>query len=87
MPISAEQLQQAAHILSAATNVRAAAGEIRQALAPLRTLVLDAFDMRAEQPVLRLPQDRAIYLMATDGHCWNVTNEPEHANALVLTGA
>ncbi|MEY4764259.1 MAG: hypothetical protein RI907_932 [Pseudomonadota bacterium] len=87
MAISSAQLQQAAQILSAAANVRAAAGEIRPLLAPLRTLVLDAFDMRAEQPVMRLPQDRAIYLMATDGHCWNVTSEPEHATALVLTGA
>ncbi len=87
MSVSAEQLQCAAQILSAAANVRAAASEIRQALAPLRTLVLDAFDMRAEQPVMRLPQDRAIYLMATDGHCWNVTQEPAQANALVLTGA
>ncbi len=87
MSISTEQLQQAAQILSGAATVRAAASEIRTQLAPLRTLVLDAFDLRAEQPVMRLPQDRAIYLMATDGHCWSVTAEPAQANALVLTGA
>jgi hypothetical protein len=87
MSISTDQLQLAAQILTSAATVRAAATEIRTQLAPLRTLVLDAFDLRAEQPVMRLPQDRAIYLMATDGHCWSVTAEPQAANALVLTGA
>ncbi len=86
MAITAEQLNAAAQIVSAATDVRAAAAELRQQFAPLRTLVVDAFDMRGEQPAVQVEQ-RAIYLMSTDGHCWSVTPEPDRASAFVLTQA
>jgi hypothetical protein len=85
MAITPEQLTEAAQIVSASPTVRAAAKLIRERLAPLHALVLDAFDMRGEPPTLKLDQQRAIYLMSTDGHCWNVTREPASASAFVLT--
>ena len=84
MAITTEQLNEAAGIVGTSPNVRAAAATLRERFAPLRTLVLDAFDMRNEQPALRIEQ-RAIYLMSTDGHCWTVTAEPQQASAFVLT--
>jgi hypothetical protein len=85
MAISPDQLHEAASILGSAASVRAAAAAIRERFAPLRALVLDAFDMRGEQPAVQVSADRAIYLMATDGHCWSVTSEPQQACAFVLT--
>lgn len=84
MAITAEQLSQAAHILGESSTVRAAASSIRERLAPIKTLVLDAFDMRGETPAMQLGQ-RAIYLMSTDGHCWSVTAQTEQASGFVLT--
>jgi hypothetical protein len=86
MAISVEQLNAAAQIVAGAADVRAAAAALRQQFAPLRTLVVDAIDMRGEEPVVQLAQ-RAIYLMSTDGHCWTVTPEPAQAQAFVLTQA
>jgi hypothetical protein len=85
MAISPEQLTQAASILGDSPSVRAAAALIRERFAPLRALVLDAFDMRGEHPAMQVGTDRAIYLMSTDGHCWTVTSEPQQASAFVLT--
>lgn len=86
MAITAAQLTEAAQILQASPNVRAAAAAIRAQFAPLKALVLDAFDMRDEKPAMQVDQ-RAIYLMSTDGHCWSVTGEPDRASAFVLTQA
>lgn len=84
MAITSDQIQQAAAILGESASVRAAAALIRERFAPLRALVLDAFDLRGEQPVVQVDGQRALYLMATDGHCWSVTREPELASAFVL---
>ena len=85
MAISSEQLGEAAVILMQSPSVRAAAATIRERFTPLGALVLDAFDMRGEQPAVQVTPERAIYLMATDGHCWTVTAEPQQASAFVLT--
>ena len=84
MALTPQQLQDIAGILSQAESVRVAAAHIRQQLAPLQTLVMDAFDMRRETPVLEVT-GRSAYLMATDGHCWTVTPDLSQARALVLT--
>jgi len=84
MAITPDQLQEAGRILGASITVRAAAAIIRERFAPLHALVLDAFDMRTESPALQV-ESRALYLMATDGHCWSVTGQPERASAFVLT--
>lgn len=85
MAITSDQIQQAASILGESATVRAAAAVIRERFAPLPALVLDAFDLRGEQPMARTEGNRALYLMSTDGHCWSVTREPEQASAFVLT--
>lgn len=84
MTITIEQLNEAAQIVGESDTVRAAAALIRQRLAPVHTLVLDAFDMRDETPVVQV-DNRSVYLMSTDGHCWSVTPELARASALVLT--
>jgi adhesin HecA-like repeat protein len=86
MALTQQQLDQAAGIVASASNVRAAAAAIREQLAPMRALVVDAFDMRDETPTMQLDQ-RSLYLMSTDGHCWSVTPELERASAFVLTQA
>lgn len=85
MAITTAQINEAASILGESESVRAAAALIRERFAPLRALVLDAFDMRGEQPVAQVDANRALYLMSTDGHCWHVTSEPQQASAFVLT--
>jgi hypothetical protein len=87
MAITPEQISEVTRILGEADSVRAAAASIRERFAPLRTLVLDPFDMKDEEPVAQAEQQRALYLMATDGHCWTVTREPAQAHAFVLTQA
>lgn len=87
MAITPEQLSEATRILGESDSVRAAAAAIRERFAPVRALVLDPFDMKDEQPVAEAGQQRALYLMATDGHCWTVTREPAQAHAFVLTQA
>lgn len=84
MAITIDQLNEAAQILGASPTVRSAAATLRERFAPLHALVLDAFDMRSEAPAMQVDK-RALYLMATDGHCWTVTGQPERASAFVLT--
>jgi len=86
MAMTTDQLQRVAGLLSQADTVRAAAALIREQLAPLQTLVMDALDMRRETPVIEV-QGRAVYLMANDGHCWTVTPDLSQARAVVLTQA
>ncbi len=85
MPMTHEQIAQAGSILSAAPTVRAAAASLREAFPGLRAIVVDADDMRAETPALTLDQ-RALYLVSTDGHCWSVTQEPDAASGVILSG-
>ncbi|MDI1260861.1 hypothetical protein [Aquabacterium sp.] len=84
MAITLDQIEEAGQILGSSATVRAAAALIRERFAPLPALVLDAFDMRSESPALQV-QNRALFLMATDGHCWSVTGQLERASAFVLT--
>ena len=86
MPITSEQLRAAQRILASEDSVRSAATRIREQLAPVKALVIDAFDMKAEKAVLQV-DSRSMYLMRTDGHCWQVTDDASEASALVLTQA
>ncbi len=76
-------LAEAVRLADAAATVREAAGALRQQLAPLRVVVVDAMDMRAETPVARGAR-RWLYLAASDGHCWTVTDDPAQAAGLYL---
>ncbi|WP_341674841.1 hypothetical protein [Niveibacterium sp. SC-1] len=84
MAIDAQELTQAARVALVAASVGDAVQALRRLLPGIRASAVDAFDMRGETPVLRLG-DRDMFLMQSDGHCWSVTGDPAHAQAIVLT--
>lgn len=66
-----------------AAGLRDTAAALRRHCAPLRVVVVDALDMRDETPVLSSPRHR-LYLGASDGHCWRVTQDPAQAAGLFI---
>lgn len=82
--ISAEQLAQVARIALSAETLRDAVSAVRQVIPHLRVSVVDAFDMRGEEPALHLGE-RDLFLMESDGHCWSVTRNPQSACGIVFT--
>ncbi|MBX3605928.1 MAG: hypothetical protein KF788_11670 [Piscinibacter sp.] len=81
--MDAAQLTEALTIAEAAGGVREAAAALRVRFAPLRVVVVDAFDMRGETPAV-VGTRRQLYLGASDGHCWSVTGDPGRASGLIL---
>lgn len=86
MAITPDYLREAGDVVTAASSVREAATVLRTQDPTMRVLVVDAIDMRDETPVLNLGA-RSVYLGASDGHCWRITEQPEEATALILTEA
>jgi len=86
MALTQHQITRAATLVAGPDSLRAAAAQLRAEFAGLPTSVVDAMDMRDEAPALRIG-DRAIYLARSDGHCWTVTTDPAHADAIVLAQA
>ncbi len=84
MAITAEQLTHVARLTLSAGSVREAVSAVRDTLPGLRVSAIDAFDMRGEEPALRIGE-RNLYLMESDGHCWSVTRDPAQAAGIVLT--
>lgn len=84
MGLSAEQLTQVARITLSAVTLRDVVSAVRQMMPDIRISVVDAFDMRGEEPALRIG-DRDLFLMESDGHCWSVTRNPQVARGIVLT--
>lgn len=82
-PFDATQLAEALRLAETAASAREAAALLRQQYAPLRVVVVDAFDMRNEVPAAQGPQ-RRLYLGASDGHCWSLTTDPAQAAGLIL---
>ncbi|PXW94408.1 hypothetical protein C7444_114107 [Sphaerotilus hippei] len=78
LAIDATALDEALGLAEAAATVREAAAALRTRFAPMRIVVVDAFDMRAETPAAQ-GERRALYLGASDGHCWQVTADPARA--------
>jgi hypothetical protein len=76
-------LQQALALAEAAASVREAAAALRARFAPLRVVVVDALDMRHELAAATGPR-RALYLGASDGHCWQMTQDPARAAGLFI---
>ncbi|NML16141.1 hypothetical protein [Azohydromonas caseinilytica] len=76
--MDAALLQEALGLADAADSARQAAAVLRERFAPLRVIVVDAMDMRHEKPAA-IGARRALYLGASDGHCWNVTDDPAQA--------
>jgi hypothetical protein len=84
--MDATQLSDALALSESAASVRAAAALLRERFAPLQVVVVDAFDMRDESPAAR-GATRALYLGASDGHCWRITSDPAQAVGLFLSEA
>lgn len=86
MSLSTSQLQAAADLLGAAPTLREGAAQWRTHHPGVRAIVVDPMDMRGETAALELGR-RRVYLAASNGHCWYVTQQPEQADALILTEA
>jgi hypothetical protein len=78
-----QTLNEALALADASANVREAAATLRSRYAPLRVVVVDALDMRDETPAASDPKHR-LYLGASDGHCWTVTQDPAKAAGLFI---
>lgn len=81
--MSPAQIAEALAIADAAASAREAAATLRARYAPLRVVVVDAFDMRGETPAA-VGTRRQLYLGASDGHCWAVTADPAAASGLIV---
>jgi hypothetical protein len=84
MALTEADIADAGAIVRAAATVRAAIPLLRARFPDMRASVVDPFDMRGEEPSLRVGQ-RALFLASTDGHCWTVTRNVAAASAFVLT--
>jgi hypothetical protein len=67
-----------------AASVRDAAALLRARYAPLRVVVVDAFDMREETPAA-CGARCTLYYGSSDGHCWTVTSDAARAAGFFLT--
>jgi hypothetical protein len=65
-------------------SARDAAKVLRERYAPLRVVVVDAFDMRGETPAAQ-GATRTLYYGASDGHCWHVTSDAARAAGFFVT--
>lgn len=83
MGLDAGSAADALALAEAAASVREAAQALRERYAPLRVVVVDAFDMRDERPAAAGAR-RLLYYGASDGHCWQVTNDPAQAAGLFV---
>lgn len=77
-------LPEALALAEAAASPRAAAQALRERYAPMRVVVVAAFDMRGE-PAAASGNRCRLYLGASDGHCWHVTADPAQAVGLFVS--
>lgn len=82
-PALADSLPEALALAEAATTVREAAARLRERYAPLKIIVVDAFDMRDETPLASGPR-RLLWGATSDGHCWQLTTDVRAACGLYL---
>lgn len=81
----AARLAEALALADAAPTVREAARHLREAFPPLRVVVVDAFDMRHEKAAAEGARVR-LFLAASDGHCWNVTEDSATVSGIFVSG-
>jgi len=84
MALTSEHLGTLSDVVGTAPTLRDAVALWRARHPEVRTVVVDALDMRDEEPALTLG-GRRVYLATSNGHCWHVTSEPGEATALILT--
>ena len=83
MALTSDDLRSVGEVIAAASSLREAAATWRARESDMRVVVVDAVDMRDEIPVLQLG-NRRVYLAASSGHCWHITQQPLDATALLL---
>lgn len=83
MAVTAPELQRIAGLVGGSTSLREAAVAVRAEFPRLRATVIDAFDVRGEQPAFSIGT-RRVYLVESDGHCWQLTREPARVAGLLL---
>lgn len=76
-------LQEALALAEGAGTVREAARLLRERLAPLKVVVVDAWDMRGETPAA-VGVRRSLWGARSDGHCWQVSSELSGLSGLFL---
>ncbi|WP_374586841.1 hypothetical protein [Ideonella dechloratans] len=76
-------LAEAMALADSANTVREAALLLRERFAPLRVIVVDAFDMRGETPAA-VGQRRLLWGAVSDGHCWQVSTDLSALSGLYL---
>lgn len=76
-------LHLAVTLADSAATTRDAVTALRQRFPALRVSAVDSLDMRDETPVAQ-GRLRTLWLGASDGHCWRVTNDPAQAAALFI---
>jgi hypothetical protein len=81
-PVAAS-LDEAIALADSASSVREAALLLRERYAPLKVVVVDAFDMREETPAV-VGAKRVLWGAASDGHCWQVTADLSSVAGLYL---
>ncbi len=84
MTMTSELLRNASQVIGAAPSLRDAAAIWRARYPEVRTVLVDALDMRDETPALLLGS-RRVYLATSNGPCWHITQQPSEATALILT--
>lgn len=83
MAVTQPQLQHIAQVLAGAGSLRDAAAAVRQAYPQLRATVVDALDVSGERPAFSVGA-RQVFLVESDGHCWQLTRAPERVAGLLL---
>lgn len=78
-----QSLDEAMALADSAASVREAALLLRERYAPLRVVVVDAFDMREERPAA-VGARRLLWGAASDGHCCQVTADLSQVAGLYL---
>lgn len=86
MSIEAAQLQRIAALIYHAVDLRTAVGAVRTEFPALRAQQVDALDVKDEAPAFQVGK-RRVYLVACDGHCWQLTRDPALAGGVLLAQA
>lgn len=84
MALTPDYLRRASEVIGTAPTLRDAASILRARDPALRVVLVDALDLRDETPAQWLGH-RRVYLAASNGHCWSITQQPSEATALILT--
>ena len=70
-------------LMEAAPTLRDAVARLRSLLPNLKVMPMEAADLKDETPVAS-GATRALFLAASDGHCWRLTHDPAEAAALFV---